>query len=286
MNCLCHLRLNKSPPAEDEIVETVDESNELFVPPALEPVSPVKEENFEAVDESKEAFVPPALTPVSPAEEDIVTVDESKAVTPAQEPFTPIEEVIMDAVNMDQDSLDINVDETEKGVLTDSDNKELPSTAKCSSVKPSFIFNECSKYAVCVNGKYLIQECAPGTVFDPKSQNCAFETDRFDCKDVKPMREQETKTQKQDDSASSETNVSSNNLNINLYFVPSEAGFSATSCDFIGLLGMPNDCLGYVVCENGTPIATKCPPGAVFDPTVSLLTCIHPVNALRSDCKV
>ncbi|KAL1502427.1 hypothetical protein ABEB36_007568 [Hypothenemus hampei] len=108
----------------------------------------------------------------------------------------------------------------------------------------------CNQYLDCWNGRGGPRNCAPGTLFNPKTLECDF-PDKVDCL----------------------TGLSGNSLS--LQRSAKLQNFQQAKCpdDFSGLIPNYTDCSKFIQCNSGIQTPRDCPPGTLFD--TNLNVCNH-----------
>ncbi|CAH1962569.1 unnamed protein product [Acanthoscelides obtectus] len=117
-----------------------------------------------------------------------------------------------------------------------------------------FVYHlSCNQFLNCWKGRGNVQNCAPGTLFNPKTLECDY-PEKVDC--VTGPRQ----------------NTVGN--------LRSAKSIAQPSCpeDFTGLIPNYTDCSKFINCNNGQSMSQDCPPGTLFDTNKNL--CDFPQNAV------
>ena len=120
----------------------------------------------------------------------------------------------------------------------------------------------CAKFLNCANGQTFIQDCGPGTVFNPRLKVCDYPY-RVKCADTSHVVSQNTLPDPivqniNDQLGEFSTNQNQYESKSNLYI--------KCPTDFTGLLPYPQICSMFLNCIDGQTIIQKCSPGRLFNP--------------------
>nr|CAI5829392.1 unnamed protein product [Callosobruchus analis] len=117
-----------------------------------------------------------------------------------------------------------------------------------------FVYHlSCNQFLNCWKGRGNVQNCAPGTLFNPKTLECDY-PEKVECV-TGPRQNTIAKTR-------------------------SAKSISQPKCpeDFTGLIPNYTDCSKFINCNNGQSMSQDCPPGTLFDMNRNL--CDFPQNAV------
>ncbi|XP_017038962.1 uncharacterized protein LOC108086536 [Drosophila ficusphila] len=167
------------------------------------------------------------------------------------------------------------------------------SRKKCFEGYVSRDLEDCAAYLKCLNGNLVKEKCPEGTYFNAISKSCSFDRAAF-C------------TSKREICAEGELQVNSEDCAGYLQCVngvlvkekcPSGSYFedvfklcqvdengvcsSASQCNEGEVQADPNNCAGYLNCQNGELAAKICPSGTYFEPTYKV--CVVDLNGVCVD---
>ncbi|CAG9815213.1 unnamed protein product [Phaedon cochleariae] len=117
----------------------------------------------------------------------------------------------------------------------------------------------CNQYLNCWKGRGAPQNCAPGTLFNPKTLECDF-PDKVECV----------------------TGPRQNSLG-NSIRVPKSVHQANCPEGFSGLIPNYTDCSKFISCNDGNSMPMDCPPGTLFDTSQNI--CDHPNKCTCFDGK-
>ncbi|KAJ8916664.1 hypothetical protein NQ315_000309, partial [Exocentrus adspersus] len=119
----------------------------------------------------------------------------------------------------------------------------------------------CNQYLNCWKGRGEVQNCAPGTLFNPTTLECDFPA-KVEC-------------------------VTGRQNSITLQTKRSRSVVQATCPDgFTGLIPNYTDCAKFINCNNGQQAALDCPPGTLFDTTQNICNFPHLVTCFNGEAGV
>ncbi|CAH0549631.1 unnamed protein product [Brassicogethes aeneus] len=124
--------------------------------------------------------------------------------------------------------------------------------SKCPpEVTGQFVYDlSCNQFLNCFKGRGAVQNCAPGTLFNPKTLECDF-PEKVQCI----------------------TGPGQNSINIKSAALVSEQAKCPEN--FIGLIPNYSDCSKFINCNSGTQYTMDCPPGTLFDITKNICDHAH-----------
>ncbi|XP_018571935.1 uncharacterized protein LOC108911476 [Anoplophora glabripennis] len=101
----------------------------------------------------------------------------------------------------------------------------------------------CNQFLNCWKGRGEIQNCAPGTLFNPKTLECDF-PEKVEC-------------------------VTGRQNSLTLQTSRHQKSVTQAPCpkEFSGLIPNYTDCSKFISCNNGQQVSMDCPPGTLFDTT-------------------
>lgn len=111
------------------------------------------------------------------------------------------------------------------------------------------VAGSCAKFVMCINGESFPLECAPGTLFDPRSGQCNLEN----CVDCRSVHEKNYAILQP--------------IDISVHYCFSNE-FSITPS---------NNCKDYIICKDRVGYKFQCPKGTIFD--VSSSVCSTPESS-------
>ncbi|VEN46185.1 unnamed protein product [Callosobruchus maculatus] len=117
-----------------------------------------------------------------------------------------------------------------------------------------FVYHlSCNQFLNCWKGRGNVQNCAPGTLFNPKTLECDY-PEKVECV-TGPRQNTVAK-------------------------IRSAKSIAQPKCpeDFTGLIPNYTDCSKFINCNNGQSMSQDCPPGTLFDTNRNL--CDFPQNAV------
>lgn len=130
---------------------------------------------------------------------------------------------------------------------------------------------DCAKFLNCDNGKTVIRDCGPGTVFSAITQICDWPRN-VDCGTRRLENLNKLSDYEKADKNHNEQNTYNQDQLKNLYNrVPVQCDGEA-----IGLYPHPYDCTKFLNCDNGKTIIRDCGPGTVFSSITQI--CDWPKN--------
>ncbi|XP_074104804.1 uncharacterized protein LOC141531154 isoform X2 [Cotesia typhae] len=146
---------------------------------------------------------------------------------------------------------------------------------------------DCKKYLQCVNGRGIIRDCGPGTVFNPIIGVCDWPKNVRGCENtieepedtlplyLTPPRSAPILSPTRDSSLSYVLPNSQNSWRP----IPARQQVTqpiACPRDFSGISKHPTDCAKFLQCDHGATFVMDCGPGTVFNPSISV--CDWPYN--------
>nr|CAH7761024.1 unnamed protein product [Callosobruchus chinensis] len=155
-----------------------------------------------------------------------------------------------------QDILQISSEEHIRPVIHKRKiSKALEVYEKCPpGANGQFVYHlSCNQFLNCWKGRGNVQNCAPGTLFNPKTLECDY-PEKVEC--VTGPRQNTVSR------------------------IRSAKSIAQPKCpeDFTGLIPNYTDCSKFINCNNGQFMSQDCPPGTLFDTNRNL--CDFPQNAV------
>ncbi|XP_052860000.1 uncharacterized protein LOC128267239 [Anopheles cruzii] len=142
---------------------------------------------------------------------------------------------------------------------------------------------DCRQFLNCWKGRGTIQNCAPGTLFNPDTRQCDHPS-KVNCLPVPSLNS----IGEQDRQHPARTPPS--NPKLAAYVDPNQAANigqqqAALECPrgVVGLRPHPTDCRKFLQCNDGARFVQDCAPGTAFNPLMLICDYIHNVDCDKRD---